>query len=503
MKFVWIFIAVLVFTLTPIITNAEALLTNDDFSKVSERTDNYVGMSGKFSGEIQNIQDYGDYVGYVFQVGDLSNLWVESKLESVLDENDCYIVEGKISGTNTLVNNFDRKILVPYLELEKFQEISCLEAKYPSTHSIKIDETQQKGSVKVTVEKIDLTDDHVRVLLSLENLSPNLEITMRTYDSIIVQDKKQFTTTHVFAEHDKIESTIPSGIIEDGYLIFDPIKPSDFELRLYFSERNDDYFKNQYHEFIFKEDFSINIASFVELGVDPQTYVDRYNNEPTYKKWFDTYYPQYSSIEAAVGLADPPKERTASPKTTTVSPKETTYTPKTNIDPPKAKTTLASFVKSGVNPQTYVDRYNNEPTYKKWFDTYYPQYSSIEEAVGLGNPTKSNADTPKGKTKLAQFVESGVNPQEYVDRYNNEPIYKKWFDTNYPEYDSIYDAVGIGDSPKAKTTLASFVKSGVNPQEYVNRYNNEPIYKKWFDTNYPQYSSIEEAVGLNANTIPK
>jgi len=47
-----------------------------------------------------------------------------------------------------------------------------------------------------------------------------------------------------------------------------------------------------------------------------------------------------------------------------------------------------------------------------------------------------------------------------------------------------------------KSTVASFVDQTKDPQSYVNRYNNEPTYKKWFDENYSQYSSIYEAVGL-------
>jgi len=48
----------------------------------------------------------------------------------------------------------------------------------------------------------------------------------------------------------------------------------------------------------------------------------------------------------------------------------------------------------------------------------------------------------------------------------------------------------------AKSTVASFVDATKDPQIYVNRYNNEPTYKEWFDENYSQYSSIYEAVGL-------
>ena len=50
------------------------------------------------------------------------------------------------------------------------------------------------------------------------------------------------------------------------------------------------------------------------------------------------------------------------------------------------KSTTASFVDSTKDPQSYVDRYNNEPTYKEWFDENYSQYSSIYEAVGLEEP---------------------------------------------------------------------------------------------------------------------
>ena len=44
---------------------------------------------------------------------------------------------------------------------------------------------------------------------------------------------------------------------------------------------------------------------------------------------------------------------------------------------------------------------------------------------------------------IAPFVDESLDPQSYVDRYNNESSYKEWFDENYPEYSSIYEAVGL------------------------------------------------------------
>ena len=211
----------------------------------------------------------------------------------------------------------------------------------------------------------------------------------------------------------------------------------------------------------------LGIASFVEETEDPQSYVDRYNNEPDYKVWFDKNFSQYDSIYQAVGL--------------------------------KAPAPLATFVEPAADPQSYVDRYNNEPNYKAWFDENFSQYDSIYQAVGLKDPSKPEKPTESEKSAksersatLAAFVDPAVDPQSYVDRYNSDPAYKAWFDENFSQFDSIYEAVGL----KAPVTLAVFVDPAADPQGYVDRYNSDPAYKAWFDENFSQYDSIYEAVGL-------
>ncbi len=103
---------------------------------------------------------------------------------------------------------------------------------------------------------------------------------------------------------------------------------------------------------------------------------------------------------------------------------------------------------------------------------------------------------PKELEIPAPFVDESKDPQSYVDRYNSESRYKEWFDVNYPEYTSIYEAVGL-EAPKE---LASFVDPDLDPQHYIDRYNNEAIYKEWFDRIYPEIT-IYEAVGLEEPII--
>jgi len=165
---------------------------------------------------------------------------------------------------------------------------------------------------------------------------------------------------------------------------------------------------------------------------------------------------------------------------------EPTPEPKQTTSEPKELEIPAPFVDESKDPQSYVDRYNNEASYKTWFDKTYPEYSSIYQAVGLEKPLEIPA----------AFVDESKDPQSYVDRYNNEEIYKDWFDKTYPEYSSIYEAVGL-DEPKE---LAPFVDPNLDPQYYIDRYNKEITYKDWFDKTYPDIT-IYKAVGLDEPVI--
>ncbi len=58
--------------------------------------------------------------------------------------------------------------------------------------------------------------------------------------------------------------------------------------------------------------------------------------------------------------------------------------------------------------------------------------------------TEIPAIEPPMLPKLAPFVDPMKDPQSYIDRYNNELSYKEWFDENYPDY-TIYEAVGFDE----------------------------------------------------------
>ena len=64
-----------------------------------------------------------------------------------------------------------------------------------------------------------------------------------------------------------------------------------------------------------------------------------------------------------------------------------------------------------------------------------------------GNNVEKNFNYQKFRD-IAPFVDQSKDPCSYVERYDNEPAYEEWFRDNYPEYISIYEAVGIQDKRK-------------------------------------------------------
>jgi len=156
------------------------------------------------------------------------------------------------------------------------------------------------------------------------------------------------------------------------------------------------------------------------------------------------------STETSALTPTPQPEPTPTPTpqpepTPTPTPQpEPTPTPTPQPEPAPAPTPKApDFIDPKKGAQYYLDRYNNEKSYKAWFDTNYPDYT-IEEAIELAIP--GSISEPEPLKNIAPFVDPTQDPQYYIDRYHNEPSYKAWFDKSFPNQ-TIYEAVGV-EPPK-------------------------------------------------------
>ena len=99
----------------------------------------------------------------------------------------------------------------------------------------------------------------------------------------------------------------------------------------------------------------------------------------------------------------------------------------------------------------------NESGVYPYYDMVHPWMNGVVN-VGIiySHPIEEIKVTESSDTNQleipAPFVDKTKNPQSYVDRYFNEATYKEWFDSNYPEYYSIYQGVGLEDPPPREIT---------------------------------------------------
>ena len=116
---------------------------------------------------------------------------------------------------------------------------------------------------------------------------------------------------------------------------------------------------------------------------------------------------------------------------------------------------LVGFPSLDKSPQYYIDRYYDEPEYKSWFDSQFPNYS-IDEVVGYQ------------KTSVPDFPSLDKSPQYYIDRYYDEPEYKSWFDSQFPGQ-TLYDVLGYSTfiPDWIKTYTQNWARGDATDREFV------------------------------------
>ncbi len=103
---------------------------------------------------------------------------------------------------------------------------------------------------------------------------------------------------------------------------------------------------------------------------------------------------------------------------------------------------------------------------------------------------ESNKNLEYRQTLITNFPSYSKSPEEYIQRYQTEISYKKWFDDNFPDK-PILDIVGY------KTThVDNFPDNSKSPEYYIKRYFVETEYENWYDSQFPN-DSIQNVLGIS------
>lgn len=105
-------------------------------------------------------------------------------------------------------------------------------------------------------------------------------------------------------------------------------------------------------------------------------------------------------------------------------------------------------------------------------------------------PTQESPQQTPPRITIRGFPDPSLPPQHYYDRYNNETVFREWFDSVFPGY-MIQEIVGY-----KQTRVGGWPDPQYSPQHYIERYNNEAEFKEWFDMVFPD-STIHEILGMS------
>jgi len=211
----------------------EELITNANAFLVQSNPEKFKGRWAQFYGEIiWDPEIYDNDIAFALNLdqGDEESfnenfIWLGITNGDPLkyQHGTCLYAEGKFLNPWERTNMFEQKFIVAFMDVEKVTELSCLEAKYPTIKTVFVNESQESGNVRVTVEKIEFTDYHTRIYVEFENLSKSKDLEYYYRESKIIQDKTQLTATHspFDLDIDDIETEIAPGTLEKGIIFFE------------------------------------------------------------------------------------------------------------------------------------------------------------------------------------------------------------------------------------------------------------------------------------------
>jgi hypothetical protein len=197
--------------------------TNSNFITLFSKPNGYLGATVDLTGKVSNFPEAGLLQMYVG--GAVSQDAVVHYNDSFLFvQDDCVRVTGVVEEEFAGTNAFSAIRIVPSISARTIDKVDCTQAINPAVKTVSLEKTQIKGGIKVVFHKVELSDKNTRVYLTVENLNKKTGIGFYDFNSKALQGKKQYSTTYSYdVEYPQIKSDIPSGIEENGVVLFDPL----------------------------------------------------------------------------------------------------------------------------------------------------------------------------------------------------------------------------------------------------------------------------------------
>ena len=214
-------------------------ITESEIAELYTDADSFAGRTYEFTGQVLKVEKDGEDL-YLQVYQDIKNYEHNTVVkylgaDSSFNEDDYVRVSGTIDGSFSGENAFGGEVDAPLMTADKVEKIEATEA-FPAEKTVEVGETVEKGDYKVTLSKVDYTNDETRIYLKVENNSSSV---FDNYpdQGVIVQDGKQHETewSDYYPEP---SNELKPGASSESVIVFKGIEQSDFTYS--FTGYNDD-----------------------------------------------------------------------------------------------------------------------------------------------------------------------------------------------------------------------------------------------------------------------
>lgn len=211
--------------------------TDENFGVLQASPDRFAGYKIAISGQVYDIVDQSTSDWRVLslrmfvkaQVADESKAVVilqtpKEDISSGIALEDCVTIEGTVRSGIADSDALGRSIKVPLVDSSTVRKIECIDSAMPAYLTQQVEIAQDLNGVRLTVQRVQFTEDHVRIKVAAENVAGGDSVFIREKESFAEQGGKRYDSISqlpIYSPY-KLDSKLLPESPSTNYLFFEP-----------------------------------------------------------------------------------------------------------------------------------------------------------------------------------------------------------------------------------------------------------------------------------------
>jgi len=151
-------------------------------------------------------------------------------------------VEGRLDSYWTTKSIIGAELRIPIVVADTISIISRSQV-IPPIVTVNVGKTVTQGGLAITLDRVEIAVSETRVYIKASNGSTS-KASLYSYEAILVQGQNQIKRKQLFGEADikEPDTTLVSGTVTDGVIMFEPLDPNVHQAKLIWSNpRTEDW----------------------------------------------------------------------------------------------------------------------------------------------------------------------------------------------------------------------------------------------------------------------